>query len=145
MLAPSKVQEISRARVHARVEAHDMVDTSPRREETAQVARKYLCDHFIEPAGYAQAAGTELRFAFQTSGGLAVFRGNPLLSRACLLARCSDTDVWSYAFPGRRNRLFDVAAAAAFLIGRCIARGKMELPPEVALRPVGRPPKARVT
>ena len=114
-------------------------------DETAeQTAQRYLCEEFVTPVGYAQGAGTEPRFAFRTRAGLVVYRGNQLLSRTSLLALCADVDVWRLAFPGRRNRLFDAAAAAAFLIRKCMARGKMQLPPELAPRPVGRPPKARV-
>ena len=114
-------------------------------DETAeQTAQRYLCEEFVTPVGYAQGAGTEPRFAFQTSTGLVVFRGNQLLSRTSLLTLCADVDVWRLAFPGRRNHLFDVARAAAFLIRKCLAAGKVELPPELAPRPVGRPPKARV-
>ena len=107
-------------------------------------AQRCLCDA-VTPIGYAQGAGTEPRFVFQTSAGLVVFRGNQLLSRTSLLTLCPDVDIWAYAFPGRRNRrLFDVSRAAAFLIRKCMAAGKVELPPELAPRPVGRPPKARV-
>ena len=115
-------------------------------DETAeQTAQRYLCEEFVTPVGYAQGAGTEPRFVFRTSAGLLVYRGNQLLSQTSLLTLCPDADVWRLAFPGRRNHLFDVARAAAFLIRKCLAAGKVELPPELAPRPAGRPHKARVT
>jgi hypothetical protein len=113
-------------------------------ESFEATAQRFLCEEFVTPVGYAQGAGTEPRFAFRTRAGLVVYRGNQLLSRTSLLTLCADVDIWRLAFPGRRNHLFDVARAAAFLIRKCLARGKVELPPELAPRPVGRPPKARV-
>ena len=99
----------SRARMYAHVEAHGMVDTSSRRVETAQAARKYLCDHFIEPAGFAQATGTELRFAFQTPVGLAVFRGQSTFV-PCLPAR---------TVFGHRRMVLRLSRAPQSLVRRC--------------------------
>ena len=94
----------------------------------------------FEPLGYAQARGGERRYIFRCATGIIIFRGVDLASLGGLLALNPDAGLWRKLFPKRGGRI-DTAAAAAFWIHECRCRGQIELPPDHAPRPVGRPKK----
>ena len=100
----------------------------------------YLRCFGFAPLGYAQARGSERRYAFKTSKELIVFRGVVLASLSGLLALNPDPKFWRKFFPKRGGRI-DTAAAAAFLIRECQCIGRVELPEEHMPRPSGRPKK----
>jgi hypothetical protein len=100
----------------------------------------YIREFGFEPLGYAQARGSERRYAFRTSTDLIVFRGVVLASLSGLLALNPDPNFWRKLFPKRGGRI-DTAAAAAFLIRECQLTGLVDLPEEHMPRPAGRPKK----
>ena len=100
----------------------------------------YMRSFGFEPLGYAQARGSERRYAFKTRTGLIVFRGVVLVSLSGLLALNPDPYFWRKLFPKPGGRI-DTAAAAAMLIHECQLLGQVELPAEHMPRPSGRPKK----
>ena len=114
-------------------------------QDDISYVRDYIKTHLVRPLGWHQARGSEVRYAFSTEkNSLLVFRPTHLLGEATLLLLYPEIEVWRLAFPSAGRRRCDVHAAAAWLISGCLDKGKIELPPELAPRPVGRPPKARV-
>jgi hypothetical protein len=103
----------------------------------------YMQSFGFEPLGYAQARGSERRYAFRNHTGIIIFRGVVLASLSGLLALNEDPRFWRKFFPKRGGRI-DTPAAAAFLIRECHVIGQIELPPESMPRPAGRPRKAAV-
>jgi hypothetical protein len=103
-------------------------------------APSYMRSLGFEPVGYAQAQGSELRYAFRTPTGTIVYRGVVLASLPGLLGLNPDVALWRRWFPKPGGRI-DTAAAAAFCIRECLCKGLVELPPDLAPRPIGRPKK----
>jgi hypothetical protein len=100
----------------------------------------YMSSFGFEPLGHAQARGSEPRYVFRTPTGIVVYRGVVLASLPGLLALNSDLRFWRKYFPRPGGRV-DTPAAAAFLIRECRCIGVVQLPPEFAPRPAGRPKK----
>jgi hypothetical protein len=114
------------------------------RQDNVAYARDYIKANMVRPLGWHQARGSEVRYAFWTEKNpLLVFRPTQLIGEAALLGLLPEIEVWALAFPSKGRRRCDVHAAAAWLIRGCLNKGRIELPPELAPRPAGRPPKVR--
>ena len=122
-------------------EERKLVTAAPAAPRDRQPDSLFAKSFGFSALGWAQAKGSEPRFAFKTPAGLVVLRSRDIMALSGLALLCPDLSVWRRYFPRGRGRV-DSAAAGAFLIGQCRAAGLCELPPELAPRPAGRPKKA---